>query len=48
MQRLYEDDIQAATSVDEGLRQEGHIDYGIDDQRVGPGVRDMDPMIFPG
>jgi hypothetical protein len=34
--------------VDKGLRQEDPIDYGVNDQRVGPGVRDMDPMIFLG
>jgi hypothetical protein len=46
-QRMCEDDIQTATPVDKGLRQEGPVDYGVDDQRVGPGVRDVDPMIFP-
>jgi hypothetical protein len=44
---MCEDDIQTATPVDKGLRQEGPVDYGVDDQRVGPGVRDVDPMIFP-
>jgi hypothetical protein len=24
------------------------VNYWIDDQRVGPGVRDVYPMIFPG
>jgi hypothetical protein len=33
--------------MDKGLRQEGPVDYGVDDQRVRPGVRDVNPMIFP-
>jgi hypothetical protein len=47
-QRLYDDDIQAIAPVVKGLRQEGPVDYGVDDQRVSPEVRDVDPMIFPG
>jgi hypothetical protein len=42
-QCLCEDDIQAAAPVDKGLRQEGPVDYG-----VSLGVRDVNPMIFPG
>jgi hypothetical protein len=44
--RLYEDDVQAAALIDEGLRQERPIHYGVDDQRVGPGVWYVDLMIF--
>jgi hypothetical protein len=29
-------------------RKAGPIDYGVDDQQVSPGVRDVNPMIFPG
>jgi hypothetical protein len=47
-ERICEDDVQAAASVDEGLRQERAVRYGVDDQRVGPGVRYVNPMIFPG
>jgi hypothetical protein len=46
-QCLCEDDIQTVAPVDKGLRQEGPVDYGVDDQRVGPGVRDVNPLIFP-
>jgi hypothetical protein len=31
-----------------GLRQEGPVDYGVNDQRVSPGVRDVSPMTFLG
>jgi hypothetical protein len=41
-----EDDIQAAAPINKGLRREGPVDYGVDDQQVGPGVRDVNPMIF--
>jgi hypothetical protein len=47
-QCLREDDIQAAAPIDKGLRQEGPVDYGVDDQWVGPWVSDVNPMIFPG
>jgi hypothetical protein len=47
-QHLYEEDIQAAAPVNKGLRQVGPVDYGVDDQRVGPWVKDVNPMIFPG
>jgi hypothetical protein len=47
-ERLCEDDVQAAAPINEGLRQECPIDYGVNDQRVGPGVRYVDLMIFPG
>jgi hypothetical protein len=30
------------------LREVGSVDYGVYDQRVCPGVGDVDPMIFPG
>jgi hypothetical protein len=30
-----------------GLRQEGPVDYGVNDQPVSLGVRDVNPMIFP-
>jgi hypothetical protein len=40
--------ILVAAPINEGLRQPGPIDYGVDDQRVGLGVRDLNPMIFPG
>jgi hypothetical protein len=33
--------------INEGLRQECPIYYGIHDQRVGPKISYMDPMIFP-
>jgi hypothetical protein len=46
--RLCKDDVQVAAPINEGLRQEGPIDYGVNNQRVGPGVRNMDLMIFPG
>jgi hypothetical protein len=39
---------QVAAPIDKGLRQEGPVDYGVNDQRVNPGVRDVNPMIFPG
>jgi hypothetical protein len=45
---LCEDDVQAAAPINEGLRQERPIYYGIDDQWVCPGVRCVNPMIFPG
>jgi hypothetical protein len=47
-ERFCEDDVQAAASIDEGLRQERPVDYGVNDQRVGPRVWYVDPMIFPG
>jgi hypothetical protein len=47
-QCLCEDDVQAATSINEGLMQPGPIDYGVDDQRISSRVGDVDPMIFPG
>jgi hypothetical protein len=28
--------------------QPGPIDYEVDEQRISAGVRDVDPMIFPG
>jgi hypothetical protein len=34
--------------VNEGFRQPGPVDYGVNDQRVSPRVRDVNPMIFPG
>jgi hypothetical protein len=37
LERLCEDDVQAATRINEGLRQERPADYGVNDQRVGPG-----------
>jgi hypothetical protein len=43
---LFEDDVQAAAPFDEGLRQKRAIHYGIDDQRVGLGVRYVHPMVF--
>jgi hypothetical protein len=43
-----EDDIQVAAPIDKDLRQEGSVDYGVDDQRVCSGVRDVNRMIFPG
>jgi hypothetical protein len=46
--RLCEDDVQTVAPVDKGLRQEGPIDYWVNDQRVCLGVGDVDPMIFPG
>jgi hypothetical protein len=39
--------ILRSVSVDEGLRQPGPIDYGVDDQWIGSGVGDVNPMIFP-
>jgi hypothetical protein len=48
LQRLYEDDVLDAAPVNEGLRQKGTVNYGVDDQWVGPGVRDVNLMIFPG
>jgi hypothetical protein len=48
VQRLCEDDVQAAASVDESLRQPGPIDYGVNDQLIGSRVGDMNPMIFLG
>jgi hypothetical protein len=47
-QCLCEDDIQAAAPIDKGLRQEGPVDHGVNDQRVSSEVRDVNPMIFPG
>jgi hypothetical protein len=47
-ERFCEDDVQAAAPINEGLRQECPVDYGVNDQRVGPGVWYVDPMIFPG
>jgi hypothetical protein len=34
--------------INEGLRQEHPIYYGVKEKRVGLGVRYVDPMIFPG
>jgi hypothetical protein len=34
--------------VDEGLRQPGPVDYGVNNQRIASGVRDVNPMIVPG
>ena len=48
LQGLCEYDVQAAPSVDEGFRQQSTVKRGIDDQRVGPKVWYMNPMIFPG
>jgi hypothetical protein len=45
--RLCEDDVQAVAPINEGLREERPVDYGVNDQRVGPWVRYVDPMIFP-
>jgi hypothetical protein len=45
--RLCEDDVQAVAPINEGLREEHPVDYGVNDQRVGPWVRYVDPMIFP-
>jgi hypothetical protein len=47
-ERLCENDVQVASPINEGFRQEGPVDYGVNDQGVGPGVRDVDPMIFLG
>jgi hypothetical protein len=47
-QRFCEDDVQIAAPVDEGLRQERALHYGVDDQRVGPGVWYVYLMVFPG
>jgi hypothetical protein len=45
-ERFCEDDVQTASPINEGLRLERPIDYGVDDQRVRPGVWYVDPMIF--
>jgi hypothetical protein len=42
-----EDDVQTVAPIDEGLRQERPVDYGVNDQRVCLGVWYVDPMIFP-
>jgi hypothetical protein len=34
--------------INEGLRQERAIHYGVDDQWVGPGVKHVHQMVFPG
>jgi hypothetical protein len=36
-ERFCEDDVQAAAPINEGLRQECPVDFGVNDQRVGPG-----------
>jgi hypothetical protein len=46
-EHLYEYDVQAVAPINEGLKQERPVDYGVNDQRVGPGVRYVDPLIFP-
>jgi hypothetical protein len=38
----------AIQSFNEGFRQPGPVDYGVDDQPIGSGVRDVNPMTFPG
>jgi hypothetical protein len=43
-----EDDVQATAPINEGLRQESPVDYGVNDQWVGSRVWHVDPMIFPG
>jgi hypothetical protein len=47
-ERLCEDDVKVAAPVNKGLRQECPVDYGVNDQRVGPGVWYVDPMILLG
>jgi hypothetical protein len=48
LQHFGEDDVQTVAPVDEGLRQEGVVHYGVDYQWVGPRVWYVYPMVFPG
>jgi hypothetical protein len=48
LQGIDEDDIEPAPSIDKGLREQGALDDGLDDQRVRARVWDVNPVISPG
>jgi hypothetical protein len=48
LQGVDEDDIEPTPAVDEGLSEQGALDVGLNDQRVRPRIRDVDPVIGSG
>jgi hypothetical protein len=48
LQGVDEDEVEPTPSIDEGLREQGALDDGLDDQRVRARVWDMNPVISPG
>jgi hypothetical protein len=38
LQGVDEDNVEPTSPVDEGLREQGALDYGLDDKRVGPRI----------
>jgi hypothetical protein len=43
-----EDDVEPTSSVDEVLREQGTLNNRLDDEWVGPGIWDVNPMVCPG
>jgi hypothetical protein len=47
IQGLDEDDVEPTSSIDESLREQGALDYWLNDEGVGPKIWDIDPVVGP-
>jgi hypothetical protein len=48
LQGVDEDNSEPTSAIDEGLREQGTLNYGLDDKWVRPGIWDVDLVISLG